>query len=74
MPYLNLKAEMAKRNITIESIATHLGLHRNSVAYKLNKGGSFSIEESMEIRKEFFPDLPIDYIFVREKTNTRSNK
>lgn len=71
MSYLNLKAEMAKSDITIEAIAKFLGLHRNSIAYKLNKGGSFSIEESMKIRKQFFPDQPLDYLFEKN-TNTRS--
>ncbi len=36
MPYLNLKSELAKRNITIEAIAIHLGLHRNSVVSLTN--------------------------------------
>lgn len=72
MPYLNLKAEMAKRNVTIEAIADYLGIHRNSVSYKINRGGSFSIEESMDIRKRFFPDLTLDYIFAKEnKTHVR---
>ena len=36
MPYLNLKAEMAKRNVSIEDISKLLDLHRNSVANKIN--------------------------------------
>lgn len=70
MPYLNLKAEMAKKGITIEAIAKTLGLHRNSVAYKLNKGGSFSIEESMKIHKVYFTGVPIDYLFERDYKHT----
>lgn len=73
MPYLNLKAEMAKRNITIEAIAKELSIHRNSVSYKINRGGSFSIEESMRIRKKFFPDLSLDYIFAHDDKHTFDN-
>lgn len=34
MAYSNLKAEMARKDITIESMAQMLGIHRNSVANK----------------------------------------
>lgn len=67
MAYLNLKAEMGRRDITIEAIATRLGIHRNSVSYKLNKDGSFSIEEADRIQKEFFPEVPLSVLFEREK-------
>lgn len=50
MAYSNLKAEMARKDITIESMAQMLGIHRNSVANKLNGASSFSIEEAMKIR------------------------
>lgn len=65
MPYSNLKAEMGRRDVTIESIAKELGIHRNSVAYKLNKDGSFSIEEADTIQKKFFPEIPLAKLFER---------
>lgn len=65
MPYSNLKAEMGRYDVTIEAIAAKLGIHRNSVSYKLNRGGSFSIEEADTIQKEFFPNL-------NEKLNSNS--
>lgn len=69
MPYSNLKAEMGRHDITIEAIAKLLNLHRNSVFYKLNKGGSFSIEEANTIQKTFFPDIPLVRLFDKDKTN-----
>lgn len=68
MPYSNLKAEMGRYNITIESIASTLGIHRNSVSYKLNKGGSFSIEEANIIQKTFFPSIPLTVLFQKENS------
>ena len=55
MAYSNLKAEMARKDITIESMAQMLGIHRNSVANKLNGASSFSIEEAMKIRGKLLP-------------------
>lgn len=67
MAYSNLKAEMARKDITIESMAQMLGIHRNSVANKLNGASSFSIEEAMKIRGIFFPDLEYKYLFAPDR-------
>ncbi len=66
MPCLNLRGEMAKRKVTIEDIANLLEIHRNSVANKLNGNSSFSIEESMTIQEQFFPDLELRYLFRKD--------
>lgn len=71
MPYSNLKAEMGRYNVTIESIASTLGIHRNSVSYKLNKGGSFSIEEANVIQKTFFPQIPLITLFQKDENNKK---
>lgn len=67
MPYSNLKAEMGRRDITIETIANLLNIHRNSVAYKLNKNGSFTIEEATIIQKTFFPNVKLTKLFEKEE-------
>lgn len=67
MGYLNLKGEMAKRNVTIESIAELLGIHRNSVANKVNGRSRFSIDEAFSVQKAFFPDLEAQYLFATEE-------
>ncbi|WP_346961165.1 hypothetical protein [Faecalicatena contorta] len=71
MSYSNLKAEMGRYNVTIESIASKLGIHRNSVSYKLNKGGSFSIEEADVIQKTFFPEIPLTVLFQKDETKEK---
>lgn len=63
MPYLNLKGEMAKRNVTNESIAHLLGIHRNSVYNKINGESKFSINEAIVIRNTFFPNVDVDMLF-----------
>lgn len=72
MPYLNLKGEMAKRNVTNEAIANLLGIHRNSVYNKINGESKFSIDEAIVIRKTFFPNFDIDTLFKTEEQTAGS--
>ncbi len=65
MRYLVLVGELAKKKISKESIAECLGIHRNSVTNKLN-GGSFSVDEAVEIRDKFFPEWKIEDLFATE--------
>lgn len=66
MPCLNLRGEMAKRKVSIEDLASLLGVHRNSVANKLNGDSAFSVEQSFAIQETYFPDLTLKYLFSTE--------
>lgn len=59
MAYPNLRAELAKKDITFEEIADLLEIHRNSVANKIKGPSRFSIEEASKIYKKYFKDSPI---------------
>lgn len=65
--YGNLKAEMGRNDVTVMSIAKLLGISRDTVSYKLNGCTSFSIEQAFAIKSTFFPTLPIEYLFARDK-------
>jgi len=67
MACLNLRGEMARKRISIEDMSAFLGIHRNSVTNKLNGVCAFSIDESMKIQEEFFPDLELKYLFNQNK-------
>lgn len=67
MAYGNLKAEMGRRDITIEAIAKALHIHRNSASNKVNGPSSFSIEEAMIVKDTFFSDLDYEYLFQTEE-------
>lgn len=66
MQYKNLKAEMARADISNEQVSEFLGIHRNSLYKKLN-GGKFYTDEAFKIRNKFFPKLDLSYLFKREK-------
>lgn len=61
----NLRAEMARRNITIETIANLLDIHRNSAARKVNGLGEFTISEAIAIKEKYFHELEYAYLFER---------
>ena len=67
MTCANLKGELAKNDITIEEVSKMLGIHRNSVANKINGDSSFTIDEAFKIQKEYFPTLSLEYLFKKEK-------
>ena len=52
-----------EKNITNESIANLLGIHRNSVYNKINGESKFSIDEALAIRNAFFPNYDVDTLF-----------
>lgn len=66
MSYPNLVAEMAKRKIKRSDLAAAIGIHRNTLYWKLVKG-SFSIEEAERIHGDFFPDISMKFLFQREE-------
>ena len=67
MPYSNLKAEMARKGITGETMSQFLNIHRNSFYNKVSGDSSFSVNEAMKIQTQFFPDLDLDYLFSTEE-------
>ena len=64
--YRVLIGEMAKEKVTIEAISKLLGIHRNSVSYKLNEG-SFYIDEAEAIQETFFPNQRLKELFKKEE-------
>lgn len=59
----NLKREMAANNVSIEDIAKLLKIHRNSASSKVNGKTKFFVEEAFLIKKTFFKDLSLNYLF-----------
>ena len=54
MPYSinkfpNLRAEMARKKITVQDIANHLGIHRSTTSMKLSGKYEFTLSEALKI-------------------------
>lgn len=62
MRYPNLRAEMARQDVSAAGLAMYTGLSTASVYRRLRDGG-FSIEEAQRIQERLFPAHSIDYLF-----------
>lgn len=63
--YKNLRMVMAGEKVTIDMIAKLLGVHRNTVANKLDGDSEFSFSQAKKIWQTFFPSYDENYIFER---------
>jgi len=64
MRYVNLKAEMIRRNLKNEDIAKLLEISVRSVRKRINEHSSdFKMEECKKIKNKFFPDCSVVYLF-----------
>ena len=61
--YPNLRAEMSRIGIKQGDIAKLLGVGEITVSKKMNGKSKFTIDEAFLIKKTFFPDFTIDYLF-----------
>jgi len=63
----NLRAEMDRKGITLIDISKLLGLRYGTVVDKVNGKYRFYYNEALEIKRHFFPDHDIEYLFESEK-------
>lgn len=61
--YPNLRAEMSRIGIKQADIAELLGVRGVTVSKKMNGKSTFNIDEAFLIKKTFFPNLSLDYLF-----------
>lgn len=58
----NVRAEMARKNITISEMAKKIGISANSLSKKLNKKTDFKINELERISTLL--DVPLNIFFI----------
>lgn len=64
--YTNLRSVMAAKGVTIETMAKYLGVHRNTVAQKLNGESEFSFSQAEQLQEGLFPEYAARYLFHRD--------
>lgn len=63
--YRNLKAEMAREGILSKDIAVFLGVREATISDKLNGKYRFYYDEAYSIKKHFFPNCELEYLFYK---------
>lgn len=61
--YPNLRAEMSRNGIKQNDIARLLGVREATISEKMNGKSTFDIDEAFLIKRTFFPELSVDYLF-----------
>lgn len=59
----NLRAEMARKQLTIVKMASCLGITRDTLGYKLAGKRCINLDEALRIAREFFPEHDVYYLF-----------
>lgn len=62
----NLEAEMARLGIQRKDLAEKLDVRQATISDKLNGKFSFTLDEALQVKEEFFPNLPLEYLFSKE--------
>ena len=64
--YNNLRAEMARYHLTIQSMAAGLKMNRDTLSRKLSGKSPLYLDEAFKIQRMFFPDLDVSYLFRQD--------
>lgn len=61
--FSNLRAEMARKGITVQEIADSIGVNRDTAARKLSRKSPIALSEAFLIERKFFMGLGVSYLF-----------
>ncbi len=71
--FSNLRAEMARKQITIQEIANTIGVGRDTASQKLSGKTPITLAEAFKVESEYFPDSDVRYLFAELLDATRSS-
>lgn len=66
--YPNLNAEMKRLDIEQKDIARLLNKGEDGISLKFNGKRAWLLEEAKSIKKQFFPNMSLDYLFESKET------
>lgn len=69
----NLKAEMARRNLTSKDLAMLIDMRPATFRKKIQGHSDFTIPEAQAIKK-VLNDLPLDYLFEKGETACENSR
>ncbi|EJT6152833.1 MAG: XRE family transcriptional regulator [Clostridium perfringens] len=71
--FSNLRAEMARKQITIKKIAELLEINRDTAGRKLSGKAPLYLSEALVINKELFPNKNVTYLFKELVPNKKAS-
>lgn len=64
--YPNLRAELARKKITLTQVAEHLGMTLGTLSLKVNGKSELTFHEVCEIKRYLGVDIPLEELFASE--------
>lgn len=61
--YPGLRAEMARRQLTIKDMADGISTHRDTLSRWLSGARALPLPKAQEIRDKYFPRMTLDELF-----------
>lgn len=61
--YKNVKAEFARKGLTLEVVAKELGVTVSTLSQKMNGKYPFTLNEAKAIKKVLEVDIPLEILF-----------
>lgn len=61
--YPNLRAELARRNMTIQELADKAGINRSTMYQKMSGEFDFFYKECLKIKNALQTEIPIEVLF-----------
>lgn len=65
--YSNVKAELARRNLTIVDLSNMTGIRYQTLVDKINGKFPMTLDEAKKIKEALGVDIPIEELFERAK-------
>lgn len=66
----NLKAEMARANVTVAQIAALSGKSSRTISDRIRGKVQFPIQDAIEVRNAFFCGMDLEYLFARTERDS----
>lgn len=70
----NLKAEMARYDVDVKSVAQVIGKTERATKNRINGKVEISAEDIRLIRNAFFPACTLDYLLAEKPTDRRKER
>lgn len=64
--YPNLKAEMARRNVSVRKLSELIGMSITTLYDKMRGVSSFTFEECLKIKDALGVDVVVEILFAKE--------
>jgi lambda repressor-like predicted transcriptional regulator len=64
--YANVKAELARKNLSVVDLSNKTGIRYQSLANKINGKAPLSFEEACSIKSALGVDIPLESLFAEE--------